>query len=548
VEAIAQVDSRQFDRIRSFLHKPKMKPSMANVLAPINGIIPNEAGPLVKRHCGQLVGSISQAKKLQSEPRCVNEGHPGHLKAIESQFGIREREARELPRGATSTTEYTNIDNARYQLGIAANIRTLPRDSPDENSPAIETNLLLPFEEGPLTLIVPPTTKVTLANEEQGSNGANQGLHPEQSPQPPCLRHPPLEIQQKPLVLLEYPNSVRTAIDMAPKGRFTSLLSSKSSSELYCAIGLDVDPRLAQQWRDLLRPWLNDKLQYEGAEDDVWGLELLMAGPEASTLSMKPTVIMRCSREGKKQFEKMLSKLIPKGLAFVTIVEDIVLSSGGLAPQTEHGYNSGAKVEAAFPDNAESLVGIKGRISADEASKSYYPPSTIGGVILVGDTFYAISTAHSLFREPSAAADEPQSVGERPGRLPNPTGSNASYSANFKILGTLHSVGWTGPRVRLETPPNTKTEKHFGADWALIKIPNMFLCPNIIQDPEHPAGAISINGHIADERNIGGDVWVCCGVGGIQRGYLNGNPATVVYGTAIFDVYSVIVERALGTE
>jgi hypothetical protein len=85
----------------------------------------------------------------------------------------------------------------------------------------------------------------------------------------------------------------------------------------------------------------------------------------------------------------------------VLTVEDIVLSATGPAPQTECEYKPGAKVEVAFSKNAESLVGIKGRILADETSGSYYPSSTLGGAILVGDTFYALSTAHSLFRKAS---------------------------------------------------------------------------------------------------------------------------------------------------
>jgi hypothetical protein len=51
---------------------------------------------------------------------------------------------------------------------------------------------------------------------------------------------------------------------------------------------------------------LNDKLQ---------GLELLMVRPKASKLSIKPTVIMRCSKKRKRRFEKVISKLILEELA-----------------------------------------------------------------------------------------------------------------------------------------------------------------------------------------------------------------------------------------
>ena len=227
-----------------------------------------------------------------------------------------------------------------------------------------------------------------------------------------------------------------------------------------------------------------------------------------------------------------------------------MLSSGGTSPEVKHVERPGTQVEAAYGATVTSIVGLMGRILADEASQSYYPRCTLGGVILVGDTFYAITTAHSLFREPSAVDNEREAIEIPAGPAPSNdlSISAAGCSANFKVLGTLNFFRWGEPRSRQDCPSMNNAGGKPAADWALVKIMDKFLLPNLFQDPEHPGESISINAYETDEENFAGDVWLCCGITGIQRGYLNGNPASVAFGKAIFNAYSIAVEHALGTQ
>src|SRR5580700_4752931 len=101
VEAIAQVDSRPFDKTRPLGRRPKARSSTANDLVPIKALVSNEADPLVRLHCGELVGSITPTEKLRSESRCVTKGY-SYPEGIDFQLGMVEREAREFPSEATT--------------------------------------------------------------------------------------------------------------------------------------------------------------------------------------------------------------------------------------------------------------------------------------------------------------------------------------------------------------------------------------------------------------------------------------------------------------
>jgi hypothetical protein len=306
---------------------------------------------------------------------------------------------------------------------------------------------------------------------------------------------------------------------------------------LYWARDLPVEPVLVKQWEDVWYQMLDDRLHFLGFGSDLISLQLVMAGPEANTSCMVPTVLLLCTKSRKRYIEDGLVRFIPESLQLKIVGKDVKLSSAEIGTPSQPGDRTGCPVEAQYDENTPSLVGHLARILKifpDSGGWKSFPASTVGGIISVGSTLFAMTTAHSMFNETTSI------------NLPAAT----STSKGFRGFGVIESYEWSGAPSRAELLLE-KTffdhEKVVAMDWALVRVrdigslPNMFKVPEPeFEDYEHIVGFLKV------EELLTGEVWICAGATGVQLGILNSTSASIVFGQATFKVRSIALEHPLG--
>jgi hypothetical protein len=123
----------------------------------------------------------------------------------------------------------------------------------------------------------------------------------------------------------------------------------------------------------------------------------------------------------------------------------------------------------------------------------------------------------------------------------------------FKPIGNLSTYKFTGVSKNdevdasvedcaLSLSPNQDTTA--GSDWALVRVqPSLFLTNHYIIPGEN--SIISITGHHRVDELSAGEVWICAGVSGTVRGFLNGIEGSVLIGSSLLNIRSIVLDRQL---
>jgi hypothetical protein len=178
----------------------------------------------------------------------------------------------------------------------------------------------------------------------------------------------------------------------------------------------------------------------------------------------------------------------------------------------------------------------------------YFPVSTVGGVISVGDYLYGLTVAHSIFRKPASM-------------------SFISETSNLRVCGHVESYEWSDNerpeasdtqdlRVLTTKPGGNRTAEIEGRtmepdrpttamDWMMIRLQKDFMLPNMHQDVESNSTYI-VDDWSANAELLDDEVVVCGGITGTQLGILNTSPSSIMYGEASYEVLSVALEYPLG--
>jgi hypothetical protein len=312
----------------------------------------------------------------------------------------------------------------------------------------------------------------------------------------------------------------------------------KMSNDLYEARKLRPDENSIRQWTTSWKPTITKRLRdLHLGQHAITNLRFCMMGPSPDEKSMKPTIVVICAESNRKEVETSLASFIkisiPTGIDFKVASGSIKPASGGSSEVISQGdrSNLGARIRFTASENLLTLVGAQMRVQARDC-RALYPVCTIGGIIMVGDTLYALSVAHSMFGLALEVA-------------------NYYSILDWISLGKVKSYKWSGNEIAKEYALKDVSlltddrEEQTPMDWMLIRLGADFMLPNLFRDPNGESRQ-SITGSLKTVEFTDDDVCVCGGVTGTQCGILDTTPTLILYGQASYEVLSISLEHPLG--
>ena len=329
----------------------------------------------------------------------------------------------------------------------------------------------------------------------------------------------------------------------------------KMAHDCYVDLSHPLPPESERAWDAKIHPWLESNLLHSMDNFNCVSIECVMStikdgGP------MYPTILVMCRDLAQKESIEVLLKrcsLIPKNIQCRTIVFEILKCTSRIIPHPPTGVISGMQVTIDIGDvhTANVLYGKVARIIPFSSGRlSVF--CTIGGILSVNGKFYGLTTAHQFA---ASGNESPETPTATPGMF-------IIHHWHFQILfksngGLTRYLGCTiSCSVAYAQWPNSAQGEEIqvnsinatysrGEDWALVKISpsgmncNTFHVPGI-------QNSLKVTGYVKTEDLRSGEVWVCAGVSGVQRGFLKHQSASIVMSNSLFSVRSVSLECPLG--
>jgi len=365
------------------------------------------------------------------------------------------------------------------------------------------------------------------------------------------------------------------------------------------AIRQQPEERLKEQWKGVLRTSLLKRLEaLHLGQNDLSVFKLCMVGPKPNR--MRPTILVICSKHRRNDIESDFTrylKAVDLELDLKVLADEdaddkgkgkrkwrVLLASQSYGISLQPGDRTGCPVELEQTLNAVSLVGRLARVRCNtEDTGGYYPACTIGGTIRLGDRYYALTIAHSMYQKAVFLDDTTNS-------------ENDHFSLpGFKKCALVDSYRWSGnEKVQLDSGiANGASPVSVAAmDWALFRLDDGFVLPNLcemrhgnacsttmpagdedctIQDLKDGSTSAShqnqsnssdstqqaslalmvpetVSGYWRNDELPSEDVLVCAGRSGPQGGFLSRTPATLLYGQVAYEVYSLAFEYPLSNQ
>jgi hypothetical protein len=150
-------------------------------------------------------------------------------------------------------------------------------------------------------------------------------------------------------------------------------------------------------------------------QDPRVAVDFAMVSKAKSKNSAVATILFTCLNENqKKHIESGLHKhkgnVIPPGFVPQIVVWETVLSSQLASTPSNPGLYDGMLVEASIVEDSGTLCGVLGHLHLFDE-----PPFTgsffnLGGLIIVGEQVFALTTAHSLFKRETLGLERRQLI------------------------------------------------------------------------------------------------------------------------------------------
>jgi hypothetical protein len=318
-------------------------------------------------------------------------------------------------------------------------------------------------------------------------------------------------------------------------------------------------------WQGGIKKRLEDALCRESRatydSEAALALEFYMAG--TSNKNLKPSIMITCcSKNRRKSIQKCLGGLKwlkSSGLRYFIRVDE---TFGHRTVRTNESHIEYPLVEARLASTFQTLCGVSARIGGPSSANNEIAPIrfTIGGIVCT-DWGFACLTAGHPFLPPLLKNKEMAGRNSSVDEGSDSDDSGFNWDDESSSIKSPNSIP-DDPEPYLETTPGEPLPQipfrpipHRGLisnvdsplvtrsaladgqlpgnpDWAVFLLKNdpQFLVPNSIQLPGADSPTF-INGIIPHVVLDSGPVWIAAG-SGLQRGFLNSNPASV-FGTLL---------------
>jgi hypothetical protein len=353
--------------------------------------------------------------------------------------------------------------------------------------------------------------------------------------------------------------------------------------DFFVATTMDVPEELHQRWEEEVLPHLTRDRGVFGMSlglktHEINGHEeLKMAGSEGSRAAMKPTVIISCRSEVfKRKFEVEVNRweyVKNLGVNMKTILETQTRWAASPEMASEGPVHADpGPAPRLFSCQIERVVGhgsacgLRLKFVVDFGGSQSTRLSVLGGLILVGDKVYGLTTGHSIvawLAQPSASSTRGSNsdnlVSLDSDRLPKDNISPVrnrltSQDSNLRLSsGTKYwrDITWREPFVfagqyfaKGEVQSPVWDDEYLNSDWALVAVDDHDFAENSYQGPN---GAQVVISEIVPLDQLGsGPVLVLSGPDRTQAGFLSQNSSVLHMGKSAFRVRQIAMDESIG--
>ena len=184
----------------------------------------------------------------------------------------------------------------------------------------------------------------------------------------------------------------------------------KLSDDCYVLPDVDVEPKVRLEFDSKIKPRLIGFLKHLPLQNRQVMLECVSACQTPDRKRIQATVLFLCLNESQQVLiTNGLKKrdLIPAHIHCRVIVQEILLCSSDSRTSLDLGLLTGQTIGACLPDATGSWCGVMCSILSENIKNS---ECTLGGMIRVGGSLYALTTAHSFLGRGSSSKSLPATL------------------------------------------------------------------------------------------------------------------------------------------
>jgi hypothetical protein len=371
--------------------------------------------------CGIELRMDGQWSKAVGERTAIERPNPGpapqppdELEDLHGSLGCRPEDAQPLQTTANrAPTKTMEISKATRPPGLAAQQKDLARN---REKGAIRSFVWKLNNEDAATEPVsaisrPPPLKANITQSD-GHNSINRDLLDGSHCEPSTKSLPLLPPASSNIDVFQHrdtlhpsrqqpPFAERKKLHLSTAQRIVSRLLPfiQFEKDLWVRFDLPIDPGLKARWPSKLRGF-NHTFLKEGLKVNYYA-DLVMASSTGADDNMQPTVMFVCERKDLHVIKKIAtdSPFIEDvcKLMFINATSEKYSAGSGLSMASSDGLS--LFVEACL-SNTGHLCGARAR--AFTKANLYTKEFTIGGLILINDCCYALTSGHSLIEAGSA--------------------------------------------------------------------------------------------------------------------------------------------------
>lgn len=349
--------------------------------------------------------------------------------------------------------------------------------------------------------------------------------------------------------------------------------------DFFVATTMDVPEELHQRWEKEVLPHITRDRGVFGMSlglktHEINGhVELKMAGSEGSRAAMKPTVIITCRSEVfKRKFEVEVNRweyVKNLGVNMKTILETLPRWAASPEMASEGPVHAGpGPTPRLFSCQIERVVGhgsacgLRLKFVVDFGGSQSTRLSVLGGLILVGDKVYGLTTGHSivawLAQPGTRGSNSDNLVSLDSDRLPKDNISPVrtrltSQDSDLRLSsGAMYwrDITWREPFVfagqyfaKGEVQSPVWDDEYLNSDWALVAVDDHDFAENSYQGPNGPQ--VIISDIVPLDQLESGPVLVLSGPNR-QAGFLSQNSSVLHMGNSAFRVRQIAMDESIG--
>ncbi|KAK0114002.1 hypothetical protein ONS96_014849 [Cadophora gregata f. sp. sojae] len=268
--------------------------------------------------------------------------------------------------------------------------------------------------------------------------------------------------------------------------------------------------------------------------------DYVMGGKSPNEVNWQPLVVIFCANKHQQETIvkrlKNMSQTILKSYEYVIVTEETLLASGELDSSFVDIEEDHRNVSGAFDTTLPTLCGMTSSVNYDLLTSSQqHTCFKLGGLVSINEKVYGLTTAHKISKKD-----------------PNwrfPLKSRAGAEANTEGPGKLVAVG------HLEafeyTFPRDVNFRGRSWDWALIKLQDDCIRPNLVSSPYPHDGStpeyqhVPVQGYLPRSALSFGEVWVVESPSSSILAVLIEQPVLLAFGDNNFEAYSIGLTKPL---